>query len=89
MPRRLFYLRQYLITNSNAGAVKKKTFASSASIRMKGKRRKLAGQVEKISEFRQSIQPEPDKLLKLANGYEQETHQLATPQKYTLEVQKR
>jgi len=55
-------------------------------IKMKGARRKLAGKPEELKKFREKLQPELNKLLKIADDYEKEIHELAMPKAYKLVV---
>lgn len=54
--------------------------------RMKGARKKNADSPEALAKFREGIAPELDRLLRLAQAYEERIHELAVPRAYRLEV---
>ncbi len=54
--------------------------------KMKGARRKYKDSPKELEDFRNSIAPELVKLLRLAETYENEIHELAVPKAYKLEV---
>ena len=53
---------------------------------MKGARRKFADKPDELAKFREKIQPELDKFLKIADDYEKQIHKLAAPKAYKLVV---
>ena len=54
--------------------------------RMKGARRKLAEKADELKAFREKIQPDLDKYLKIVDDYEKQIHELAKPKPFTLEI---
>lgn len=56
--------------------------------RMKGARKKNADSPEALARFREGIAPELDRLLRLAQAYEERIHEIAVPRAYRLEIRR-